>query len=308
MISQRIDQCFYLNAIVPDILPMKKKYLILAFSFLACIQLFAQDEVSTEPAEPAPPKPFAIPDLRAAGEETQKTLDKVTALATDTAAIYDLDTALVQLKTANPFRVNEDSLAVDYQDMTLWLLKTEAEYWREYLSNISGVLDRINDRYDDLSEYLAEIGKLETRWKLTEKMADTVDLPDQVEESIGNYAQRTAQVRTLIIGHLDMLAGVKKHAEKEVQQINLVKAQIDEMTNEQAKSIFSQDAKPLFQALREDRSSFISVFKSGVKSDLTELRDFLKVNANNLVYHISVTLLIILILFAMRVHFFKHGK
>ena len=286
---------------------MKKYYLIIAFFLFAFLSLFGQEEAISAKPEQDTPKPFARPDIRAAGEETQKILDHATSLATDTVAIQNLESSLAETKAANPFRVTEDSLAVDYQDMTLWLLKNEAEYWREYLGHVTAVLDKINDRYDDLSTYLEDIGKLESRWKLTQKMADTVDLPAQVEESIGSFSLRTNQVRSLIIKHLDLLAAVKVHAEKEINQVNRIRTQIDLLTNEQAKNIFSQDAKPLFKALKDDKVSFVQVFKSGLKNDLTELQTFIKDNANSIVYHISVIILIILVHIAMRVHFFRHG-
>lgn len=283
-----------------------KKLLLLFFNLLLSATLLAQ-ETATEETPKEQPKPFGVSELRQAGEETQKILDDAYELATDTAAIYKLDTTLSQVKADNPFRVNDDSLAVDYEDMTLWLLKNEAKYWRDYLDDVTSVLDKINDRYDDLSEYLAEIGKLQVRWKLTENMVDTIDLSEQVEEGVRNYTQNTAQLRTVINGYLDMLVEVKSRAEKEIEQVNLVKAKIDELTNDQAKSIFSQDAQPLFRALRNEKISFFQVFKSGLKNDLTELQTFVKENQNGMVYHILFTLLLIGILFAMRIHFFRIG-
>jgi potassium efflux system protein len=283
-----------------------KKLLALFFNLLLTVSLLAQ-ETATEETPKEQPKPFGVSELRQAGEETQKTLDAAFKLATDTAAINNLDTALINLKATNPYRISDDSLAVDYEGMTLWLLKNEARFWRDYLSDVTTILDKVNDRYDDLSEYLSELGKLEIRWKLTQNMADTTDLPENIEESIQNYTEKTTQVRGAINGYLDMLGVVKTRVDGEINQVNRVRSEIETLTNEQAKSIFSQDAQPLFKALSDDNVNFIRVFKLGLANDIAELKSFIKENSGGITYHIIVTLLLALILFAMRLHFFRQG-
>lgn len=285
---------------------MKIKHLLLVFLLLTSAWLVAQEDETTQPVD-EPAKPFEITNIRESGEATEKLLKKVRELATDTSAIFELDTAIYALKSANPFRFDEDSLTVDYAGMTLWLLKNEANYWRDYESEVQDVLDKINDRYDDLSGYLVDIGELGIRWKLTEKMADTVDLPVQISERITVFANETDVVREAINTHLDDLSMVKNRVEKELKQVGYVRAEINDLSTTQAKNIFSQDAKPLFQALGEDTANFKTVFKIGLKNDLLVLKKFTVDNSNNVFYHVLFSLLFILVLFAMRIHFFKHG-
>lgn len=61
--------------------------------------------------------------------------------------------------------------------------------------------------------------------------------------------------------------------------VGYVRAEINDLSTVQAKNIFSQDARPLFQALGEEIADFKTVFKIGLKNDLLVLKEFTDENS-----------------------------
>jgi hypothetical protein len=253
---------------------MKKLFALLVNLFLFA-SLLAQ-EATTEKKPEVELKAFNVSEIREAGEKTEKLLKSSNKLATDTANLYVLDTALVGIKKGNKYRVNEDSLYIDYSQLSLWELKNESRYWRDYNNELEAFQEKVNKQVDDLTKTLKEIRELNTRWSLTNKMLDTIDISQSIETSVSDYQERTLKAQEGINNYLDDIMHISERLDDELSRVETVIAETEKMRGEKAKSIFSQDAKPLFIAFKNTDTGFMEALQIGLNEGWDELVTYVK--------------------------------
>jgi potassium efflux system protein len=263
---------------------MKKLFALLVNLFLFA-SLLAQ-EATTEKKPEVELKAFNVSEIREAGEKTEKLLKSSNKLATDTANLYVLDTALVGIKKGNKYRVNEDSLYIDYSQLSLWELKNESRYWRDYNNELEAFQEKVNKQVDDLTKTLKEIRELNTRWSLTNKMLDTIDISQSIETSVSDYQERTLKAQEGINNYLDDIMHISERLNDELSRVETVITETEKMRGEKAKSIFSQDAKPLFIAFKNTDTGFMEALQIGLNEGWDELVTYVKDKKNQVIYHL----------------------
>ncbi len=270
-------------------LPLRRRLFFIGFAIISQSFFGANlaAQTSQEPAKEQAAAPYTLADLHDATEKSNKLFSDVRAIYTDTLEVLELESALKNHLATNKYRVGNDSMFVDFNDIDKSISVDEIMFWQTYQAQLAELHEKITRRFDAGAAYLNQVQEVNNQWAATVASADST-VSEASRESLLSNANTAKQTTLELNAYLDKLFSIEQMASRELAFVESYQTKLEELRLEMARTIFVSGHKPLLQLVKEAEFKPAAAFKKGFSSNYTEFKNFFSTSYWRVLLHVGL--------------------
>ena len=170
--------------------------------------------------------------------------------------------------------------------------------WKKYHSTLKGYQSTLKDRSESITEINEELVEEFNKWTLTKSTLQNSNSSKDVSESLDKVIANLQDITNLALERLDKVFLIQNKITNLLLIIDSLNAEIVEVEKNIQRDYFTIDALPIWKLNQTAPTE--KGFKSELKKDMQQLKEFISFRIGALISQIALILFLIVLMF--RVH------